>query len=143
MKKTILLLLFQFVILPGYAQLIRGPYLQAATPTSIVIRWRTDVSANSKVSYGSSSANLNQTLEDNNLVTEHELKITGLSPKTRYFYSFGSTALTFPGDENNYFETTPNSGTIGKYRFGVLGDCGTNSAIQGNVKGIVNSSQNC
>ena len=134
MKKTILLFILLLPVLPGYAQLIRGPYLQAATPTSIVIRWRTDVAANSKVSYGSSATNLNQTIEDNSLVTEHELKLTGLSPKTRYSYSFGSTTMTFAGDENNYFETTPMSGTIGKYRFGVLGDCGTNSAVQGNVR---------
>ena len=34
------------------ALLLRGPYLQSATPSSIVIRWRTDVPTDSTVLYG-------------------------------------------------------------------------------------------
>lgn len=134
MKKNILLILLLSCVIPGYAQLIRGPYLQAATSNSMVIRWRTDVAASSRVQYGGAANALNQKVEDNTLVTEHEIKLTGLSPKTKYFYSIGSTTGVYQGDDNNYFETTPVSGEPGKYRFGVLGDCGTNSAFQGNVR---------
>ncbi|WP_254562077.1 metallophosphoesterase [Dyadobacter diqingensis] len=134
MKKNILLILLLSCVIPGYAQLIRGPYLQAATSNSMVIRWRTDVAASSRVQYGGAANALNQKVEDNALVTEHEIKLTGLSPKTKYFYSIGSTTGVYQGDDNNYFETTPVSGEPGKYRFGVLGDCGTNSAFQGNVR---------
>lgn len=134
MKKTLPFILFSLLSLAGYAQLIREPYLQAATPTSIVVRWRTDVPSTSLVRYGPSSNNLNQSVSDNNAVTEHEIKISGLSPKTRYFYSVGSSGTVFQGDGSTYFETTPVKGEAGKYRFGVLGDCGTNSAIQIHVR---------
>jgi hypothetical protein len=134
MKKNILLILLLSCVMPGYAQLIRGPYLQAATSNSMVIRWRTDAAASSRVQYGGAANALNQKVEDNAMVTEHEIKLTGLSPKTKYFYSIGSTTVVYQGDDNNYFETTPVSGESGKYRFGVLGDCGTNSAFQGNVR---------
>jgi len=134
MKKTLLIIFLLSLMIPGYAQLIRGPYLQAATSGSMVIRWRTDAAATSRVQFGSAANALTQKVEDNAMVTEHEIKLTGLSPKTRYFYSIGSTTAVYQGDENNYFETTPTIGAIGKYRFGVLGDCGTNSAFQGNVR---------
>lgn len=134
MQKLILSTLLIFFITSGYAQLIRGPYLQAATPTSIVIRWRTDVPTTSRVQFGNSFTALNQSIDDNNAVTDHEIIVNGLSPQTRYFYSVGSTSATYQGDADNFFMTTPSSGTLGKYRFGVLGDCGVNSAIQGNVR---------
>jgi 3',5'-cyclic AMP phosphodiesterase CpdA len=134
MKKNILLIFLLCLSIPGYSQLIRGPYLQAATSNSIVIRWRTDIASTSRIQYGSSAGALNQKVEDNNPVTEHEIKLTGLSPKTKYFYSIGSTSVVLQGDDRNYFETTPVIGESGKYRFGVLGDCGTNSAFQGNVR---------
>jgi len=134
MKKNLLLLILLIFLAPAYGQLIRGPYLQAATSTSMVIRWRTDAASTSRVQFGNAASNLNQKVEDNNAVTEHEIKLTGLSPKTRYFYSIGSASGVLQGDANNYFETPPTPGSIEKYRFGVLGDCGTNSAFQGNVR---------
>ncbi|WP_169720110.1 cytochrome-c peroxidase [Dyadobacter alkalitolerans] len=40
----------------------------------------------------------------------------------------GRAKTILEGGEDHYFETAPTPGTKGKYRFGVLGDCGTNSA---------------
>ena len=40
----------------------RGPYLQIGTPTSIVVRWRTDTATDSKVFYGTSVGNLDQSV---------------------------------------------------------------------------------
>ena len=40
---------------PGAALLTRGPYMNIALQNSIVIRWRTDVATNSKVSYGTTA----------------------------------------------------------------------------------------
>ncbi|MCF2447231.1 metallophosphoesterase [Dyadobacter sp. CY345] len=134
MRRNLLLPLFLLFLIPSYGQLIRGPYLQVATSISMVIRWRTDVAATSRVQFGNTSNNLDKKIEDNALVTEHEIKLTGLTPMTKYFYSIGSLSTVYQGDPNNYFETTPIPGTKGKYRFGVLGDCGTNSAFQGNVR---------
>ena len=36
----------------------RGPYLQQGTPTSVVVRWRTNTASNSRVRYGTDQANL-------------------------------------------------------------------------------------
>jgi hypothetical protein len=36
----------------------RGPYLQMATPSSIVIRWQTDLATDSVVRYGDAPGNL-------------------------------------------------------------------------------------
>ena len=31
---------------------VRGPYLQSATPNSVIVRWRTSIPTDSAVSYG-------------------------------------------------------------------------------------------
>ena len=36
----------------------RGPYLQVGTPSSIIVRWQTDVSTSGRVWYGTDPANL-------------------------------------------------------------------------------------
>ena len=41
---------------------IRGPYLQKTTTSSIVIKWRTNVLTSSKVNYGSAIGSLNQNI---------------------------------------------------------------------------------
>ena len=38
--------------LPAATTILRGPYLQSATPTSLVVRWRTDTTEGSFVRYG-------------------------------------------------------------------------------------------
>src|SRR5947207_9612105 len=40
------------------ASLTRGPYLQSGTPTSLIVRWRTDTPTNSLVRFGATSASL-------------------------------------------------------------------------------------
>ena len=140
MKKVFAAIAMVTLTITANAQaLIRGPYLMVGTPTSIVVRWRTDKPASSRVQYGSAANALTLNFTDNTLVTEHVVKLTGLSPKTRYFYSIGSSATVYQGDANNYFETLPNAGESGKYRFGVYGDCGTNSALQGNTRDRMNA----
>ena len=75
---------------PVRAQLIRGPYLQAATSNSIIIRWRTNVLGRSRVRYGTIDGKLDNKVYDSFLVTEHVIKIKDLQPATKYFYSVGS-----------------------------------------------------
>ncbi len=118
----------------GKPELIRGPYLQVATPNSIIIRWRTDVSARSRVSYGVNQKNLDKTESDVNLVTEHKIKLTGLTPATKYYYSIGGLKDTLQGNSDNYFSTLPVTGTENIYRIGVFGDPGYLSVKQANVR---------
>ncbi|PSL30425.1 metallophosphoesterase [Dyadobacter jiangsuensis] len=136
MKTYLLTFLLFFAFIAAHAQgtLLRGPYLQVATPTSIVIRWRTDKPSESVVKIGSSSQSLGQTFADNTPVTEHEVKVTGLQAETRYYYSIGSQSAVLQTGDHNYFQTSAVAGKPGKYRFGLLGDCGTNSIIQDEVR---------
>src|SRR5579859_3928270 len=98
-KQSVLLSLLLIVAILAHAQrktgssresLLRGPYLQAATPTSIVIRWRTDVLARGIVRFGSAAGHLDRNVQDSLLGTEHKIKLTGLEPNTKYFYAIGS-----------------------------------------------------
>src|SRR5437773_8087127 len=70
--------------------IMRGPYLQMGTTNSMVVRWRTDVPANSTVSFGSSPTRLNRTARANGIFTEHAVQVTNLLPNTKYFYSLGA-----------------------------------------------------
>src|ERR1700753_2108282 len=80
----------QRYVSPIKANLLRGPYLQAASPTSIVIRWRTDVLTRGIVHFGTNPELLDRNAQDTVLVTEHQLKLKGLEPNTKYYYSIGS-----------------------------------------------------
>lgn len=118
----------------GGATLTRGPYLQKGTPTSVVVRWRSNVATNSTIKYGLTAANLNLTASNASSVTEHEIQLTGLSANTKYYYSIGSSTQTLQGDANNFFVTAPTVGTIKKTNVWITGDCGNNSTNQANVR---------
>ena len=113
---------------------VRGPYLQMPTPTSMVVRWRTDVATNSRVEFGTSQGLLNQSASDASSTTEHEIQLTGLNPNTRYYYSVGTSSTPLTGDDaNTYFETNPTAGTATPTRIWVIGDAGTGTSSQAAV----------
>jgi hypothetical protein len=114
--------------------LLRGPYLQSATSTSIIIRWRTDQPSNSSVKIGQAANVLDISVDSDIVTTEHIVKISGLLPKTKYFYSIGSYTEVLQGDAENYFETAPLPGSKNKFRIGIFGDCGNNTTNQVNVR---------
>jgi predicted phosphohydrolase len=116
------------------ASLTRGPYMNLALQSGVVIRWRTDVATNSKVSYGTTAGNLSQSIIDNTSTTEHIVTLTGLASNTLYYYSVGSTLQALQGDANNYFKTMPTVGSTQKIRFLAMGDMGNNSTNQVNVR---------
>ena len=133
------MLLFTLAAAPAFSQLspallVRGPYLQSGTSVSMVIRWRTDVATNSRLRWGTNPASLTNVIDSTASVMEHEVKISGLLPLTKYYYSIGSATVTLQGDANNYFSTLPAQGTTGPVRIGVFGDCGNNSANQIQVR---------
>jgi acid phosphatase type 7 len=120
---------------PGpQANLLRGPYLQVATAHSIVVRWRTDDLTRGLVRYGTAAGQLDKVAVDSLLVTEHKIKLMGLAPGTKYFYSIGSWQDTLQSGPGNYFVTLPVPGAIGSYRIAAIGDCGNNSVNQRNVR---------
>ena len=119
---------------PVTATLTRGPYMNTATQSNIIIRWRTDVATNSKVSFGTTAGNLTQSVTDNTSTTEHIVTVSGLSANTQYYYSIGSTTQTLQGDASNYFKTMPTVGSTQKVRVLAMGDMGNNSTNQVNVR---------
>ena len=114
--------------------LTRGPYMNMALQNSIVIRWRTDIATNSKVSCGTTAGNLTQSFTDNTNTTEHIVTLTGLTENTLYYYSIGSTTQSLQGDADNYFKTMPPVGSTEKIRVLAMGDMGDNSANQLSVR---------
>jgi hypothetical protein len=115
-------------------RLLRGPYLQCATPTSILIRWRTDASSRSRVWFGTKVNTPERVADDSALVTEHQVLLKGLEPQTRYYYAIGAFRDSLQSGEDCSFMTLPVPGRPGHYRIGVFGDCGNNSTNQRNVR---------
>ena len=119
------------------ASVTRGPYLQMGTPNSTVVRWRTNVATDSRVSIGTTQGNLNINTDNGSITTEHEVVVSNLSPATKYFYSVGSTTQTLAGnDASHFFVTSPVAGTSPPTRIWVLGDSGT---ANGNAQAVRNA----
>ncbi len=115
--------------------LTRGPYLQQGAPTEVTVRWRTSSAANSRVRYGTAPGSLTQVRDDAASVTEHAVRLTGLSADTTYYYSVGSSsAVLAGGDSNHFFVTSPAVGTPKPTRIWVLGDAGTATSSQAAVR---------
>ncbi len=109
--------------------LTRGPYLQVGTHDAISIRWRTSEATDSRVNYGAGPASLGYHAEDAALTTEHEVRLTGLSPAARYFYDVGSGAGPLAGGDSSYsFATSPPTGPAAATRVWVVGDAGLGNA---------------
>jgi len=126
------------LMLNAQVSLVKGPYLQIGTPTSMIIRWETNVPTDSKVEYDTVSTGMNYYAGNLSLDTIHEVQITGLLPYTKYYYTIGTKTMMLQGDTNNYFVTSPLPGQEGKYRFWGTGDCGNMSTNQTNCKNQYN-----
>jgi hypothetical protein len=112
-------------LLTGPPDILRGPYLHVATPTSVVVRWRTDLPTDSRVSYGPSPGNLATTVTEIGPTTEHEVELTGLAPDSISFYEVGSSTLTLAGDDaDHFFATAPTPDTRLPVRIWAIGDSG-------------------
>jgi calcineurin-like phosphoesterase family protein/purple acid phosphatase-like protein len=125
---SIIVLLFGALLYchPNVDTVTRGPYLQTGTDAAITVRWRTAVKTDSVVRYGHRPDNLTQTVIVHTDNTEHEVRITGLKPLTRYYYSIGNSSKTLAGGNNSYrFTTSPTPGIATPTRVWLIGDSGT------------------
>lgn len=151
MKLRLLSLAFALAIGPALhaaTTILRGPYLQSATPTSMVVRWRTDATEGSVVSYGTERNALTKSVKAEGISTEHIVQLKGLQPNTKYFYAVGAAALPPPDPKKvagedapsraqiNSFITPPAVGPAQASRFWVLGDPGTKNAVQTAVRDV-------
>jgi hypothetical protein len=110
------------------AVVARGPYLQQGTPTSIIVRWRTDVATDSRVRYGNAPGSLNSHRDVLASTTEHQVTVTGLTPNTKYYYSVGTIATPLAGDATHFFYSAPAVGPPRPLRIWATGDFGTGNA---------------
>ena len=110
------------------AVLTRGPYLQLATPTSMVVRWRTSTAVVGRVEFGPSPGVVTGAAQEAVARTEHEVRLTGLTPETQYYYSIGTPTTRLAGDHTFTFKTPPPPGAERPTRVWVLGDSGTANA---------------
>lgn len=109
--------------------IIRGPYLQQGTPTSVVVRWRTDVPTDTAVRFGLAPGKLDREAKTKWKTTEHVMAIEGLTPSTKYHYAIGNAEKTLGGvNGQGHFITAPKPGTRQPIRTWVIGDAGTASA---------------
>jgi len=114
---------------------VRGPYLQEPTPTSMIVRWRTDTAMSSRVAIGPAPNALGTIFDDAAVVTDHEVAVTGLTPDTKYFYAFGSVGGAFAGGDANYFfRSAPTTGTRRPFRIWTIGDAGFPNALLDGVR---------
>jgi len=106
--------------------LTRGPYLQMGNSSAVTLRWRSDVATDSRIDAGTVLGTYTNTASNALVSTEHEVRITGLQPDTKYYYRFGSSTAILQGAAANYFVTAPPVVANRKIRVAVFGDCGRN-----------------
>ena len=121
---------------PAVVTVQRGPYLQSGTPTSVVVKWRTDVPTESVVHYGKKLNSLSKKASSTTLTTEHQVALSGLSPNTKYYFNIGNKAgvLSESASGDMYVITSPLAGTKQFVRAWILGDAGTANNNQRDVR---------
>ncbi|MDD9897597.1 MAG: metallophosphoesterase family protein [Candidatus Melainabacteria bacterium] len=135
MRILLTLLVFTLSNLPALAKnkIVRGPYLQAASDNSMVIRWRTKQATPTFIRYKAYGDKNELQYQDLVRTTEHEAKLIDLKPRTKYFYSIyglGKKGKELLADDriNSFFFTTFSPAGKQDYKVyaWVLGDPGTN-----------------
>jgi acid phosphatase type 7 len=117
------------IVTVAAADVVRGPYLQTPTPNDIIVRWRTDTPTNSRVAIGAAPGSLGTNFDSLVPTTEHVVSVTGLTPGTQYYYSVGSVAGAFVGDDaDHFFRTAPVAGSTTPFRIWTIGDAGFTGA---------------
>lgn len=132
-----LLFLFIFFVSSSFAQstLVRGPYLNSGTPTSMIVQWQTSQAEIGIVKFGIDSNNLSIVRSETAATVNHQINLSGLQPNTYYFYSIGSGNTFYtPESAEFYFKTSPVSGSTQPVRIWVIGDFGNGSQATIDVK---------
>ena len=136
MKNKSIYLLLSILIFINQAlaapTITRGPYLQKATPSSIIVRWRTNEATDSAVRFGARSNRINKKISINESTIEHRVEISKLKSSTKYFYTVGTNQKSlFKANSATYFTTQPIIGNDVTTRIWAIGDTGL--ANQGQV----------
>ena len=112
----------------------RSPYIMMPSPTAMTLRWQSMEAYRGVIHYGLTPDELLNEFSEARIGEEHEIRITGLQPATRYYYSIGSEAKHAYVGDDYWFVTSPNTGASSAVRFAVLGDPGYSNPIQIEVR---------
>ncbi len=102
----------------------RAPYLQMQSAEGVTIRWQSAEPMQGVIRYGTRAENLDRLAEEARVTEEHEIRLTGLEPDTRYWYAVGSRDEVDYGGESYWFRTAPTPGSQRPVRIWVQGDPG-------------------
>lgn len=121
---------------PAYAiELRRSPYLLQMRPDGVSIRWRTGRSTGTPpvVRYGTDPDLLDRSLLASELPSagrntcDWVATLTGLTPRTTYYYQLELASVTLCGGDDAHTFTTPGAiDSQGPVRFWCIGDSGSN-----------------
>ncbi|MCA9489439.1 MAG: PKD domain-containing protein [Myxococcales bacterium] len=114
----------------GPTTVTRGPFLQQPTPSSVLVRWRTDGPGEGELRWGATPQSLTHVRTDGLVGFEHEIRIDGWTADTDLAYAVAHpTAGVLEGaDPQHVLHTPPATGAQVPLRFWILGDSGTASA---------------
>ena len=86
MKKFLFILMFLGGVISAQgAQIVRGPYLEDPTPTTMILRWQTDTPSVSWLEYGP-APRCNQIMTLTTMGTRHKTVLYGLVPNQDFCY---------------------------------------------------------
>lgn len=115
--------------------IVRGPYLQNPTPSSIKIKWRTDIATIGEVKYAVVGNTLTQSVVETIATTEHTLSLQNLQAYTQYQYAIYQNNTLIEGDDANHrFRTFPVPDSILPIRVWAIGDFGKANIGQQQVR---------
>lgn len=110
----------------------RGPYLQMMSDTTVTVRWQSLDAHVGRVQFGLDRNHLDQAFSEQVASDDHEVRLTGLMPLSRYYYRVGSSENVSSKIES--FTTAASVGNETPVRFWVTGDQGYRGPIQTDVK---------
>lgn len=117
---------------PLTGDILRGPYLQNASETSISILWRTQQPARGHIRYSQQGSDETFFREEAIPTTEHRIRLQGLRTGTAYDYQIVSNDKT-PAASLHRFRTLPKHHESVPTRIWILGDSGTGNRNALNV----------
>jgi len=120
-------------------RIIRGPYLQQGTDSSIIVRWATDTAVQGRVWYGTDPDRLSSTLGETTITCDHKVELSGLTPDQKYYYSVGTRAgVQLSRTKDYFFVTAPSKDLepelIRPIRIWVVGDAGRGNDVAALVR---------
>lgn len=111
---------------PAEFTITKGPYVQNVTTDGITVMWQTSAASDSRVDYGPTPG-YGSVVSDAALVTEHELRLTGLTVDAVHHYRVASTYTPRRGTPQSVTSTdstfqTAVAPTTTAFRFAAYGD---------------------